>query len=132
MADHNGYVGVGIDLKTPLVMLTSRLQACRKELVELLTDGGERCFDDHHRLLDEYQSLMRAIDVLSGTIDTGGNVLKNATNGVGAKVVGETARLVEGGKVITETIMDRGEQIAKDAENAIKQALTGHNGHEQA
>jgi hypothetical protein len=77
---HNGYLGVEVSIAGPLLVITESMNKAREELINLLIDAP-RQFEDHKRMLSEYQAHMRAADVLAGHVDVKGNAL-NRSNGL--------------------------------------------------
>ncbi len=78
MSNHKGYLGVPIDIKGPLLVVTESMNNARAELTRLLIEEP-RNYEDQNRVLAEYQSHMRGADILAGHVDVQGNRLGSAS-----------------------------------------------------
>ena len=77
---HKGYLGVEINVNEPLLVVTETMNNARENLIRVLREEP-RNYQDQDRLLTEYQSALRAVDILAGLIDVKGNLL-NRTDGL--------------------------------------------------
>src|SRR4051794_14713878 len=65
---HDAVSGHVLNMTGTMSFITERLTQVRDQLVSLITQGGpsSRAFGQQLLLLNEYQALVRAVDVLSG------------------------------------------------------------------
>lgn len=66
----------GVDLSPAFEAIISKLAPIRNQLIKSLLSTTDRRFAQQRDMLLEYQSLMRAFDVLSGYISPDGRVLR--------------------------------------------------------